>query len=90
MRRVSGKSSLNNVLVIIGRKLLELRIKKGYRSHADFALDHNLPRIQYWRMEKGKANITLKSLNKVLAIHKLTIEDMFDQLSKEAKKKQEL
>jgi transcriptional regulator with XRE-family HTH domain len=79
--------SLNGILEIIGSKLLELRIKKGYSSHVDFAAEHNLPRIQYWRMEKGKTNVTLKSLNKVLAIHDLTIQELFMQIEAEARKK---
>jgi transcriptional regulator with XRE-family HTH domain len=84
---VKEDASLNRILELIGKKLLELRIKKGYSSHADFAMDFDLPRIQYWRMEKGKANITLKSLSKVLAIHGLTLENLFMQINRENKKR---
>jgi transcriptional regulator with XRE-family HTH domain len=82
---VKDEASMADTLKLIGKKLLELRIKKGYTSHADFAADFDLPRIQYWRMEKGRANFTLKSLHKVMAIHGLTIEDFFYQISKEQK-----
>jgi transcriptional regulator with XRE-family HTH domain len=85
-KTVTERSSLNGVLEIIGKKLFELRIQKGYTSHADFAADYDLPRIQYWRMEKGKANMTIKSLHKVLAIHDLTVEDLFHEVLKEGKK----
>jgi transcriptional regulator with XRE-family HTH domain len=61
----------------IGRKLTELRLQKGYKNRIDFAKDFGLPHIQYWRMEKGMANITIKSLDKVLSIHRLTVEDFF-------------
>ena len=80
---VSELTTLDSILELIGRKLLDLRIKKGYTSHADFAKDHALPRIQYWRMEKGKSNITLRSLCRVLAVHNLTIEDLFESIAKE-------
>jgi transcriptional regulator with XRE-family HTH domain len=73
-------------LVRIGTRLTELRKQKGYSSHEDFAYDYDLPRVQYWRMEKGKANITLKSLHRILSIHKVTVEDFFCQLQKELKK----
>jgi transcriptional regulator with XRE-family HTH domain len=73
-------------LVRIGARLTELRKQKGYSSHEDFAYDYDLPRVQYWRMEKGKANITLKSLHRILSIHKVTVEDFFCQLQKELKK----
>jgi transcriptional regulator with XRE-family HTH domain len=73
---MKGKS-LNPVLEQIGNKLRALREKKGYDSIKDFAHDHDLPMIQYWRIEKGKANLTLKSLNKLLAIHAISMEDFF-------------
>ena len=76
---------LSNTLTRIGLKLTYLRKKKGYSSHEDFAYDHDLPRVQYWRMEKGKANITLKSLCKLLAIHDLSVEEFFYQMYKEYK-----
>ena len=69
--------SLKPVLEQIGTKLRDLREKKGYDSIKEFANDYDLPMIQYWRIEKGKANLTLKSLNKLLAIHSLSMEDFF-------------
>lgn len=68
---------LTVVLERIGTGLSELRIQRGYESIKDFAHEHDLPLIQYWRIEKGKANLTLKSLVKLLAIHHLAVEDFF-------------
>lgn len=65
---------------------MELRKKKGYTSHEDFAFDHDIPRVQYWRIEKGKTNLTLKSLIRLLSIHKLTVEEFFTGLHKESRK----
>lgn len=70
----------------IGLKLAELRKKKGYTSHEDFALDHEIPRVQYWRIEKGVTNLTIKSLVRLLAIHKLTVEEFFILLHKDSKR----
>lgn len=83
---VEEKDHLSGILELIGKKLIDLRRKKGYTSHAEFASTFGLPRIQYWRMEKGKANVTLKSLGKVLHIHGLTLEELFMQIRKERKK----
>lgn len=69
--------SFDTLLKVIGYRLTELRKRKGYSSHENFAWDHDLPRAQYWRLEKGKANFTIKTLIKVLAIHNLTIEEFF-------------
>lgn len=69
--------SFDILLVEIGQRLTELRKQKGYKSHEAFAWDHDLPRAQYWRLEKGKANFTIKTLVKVLAIHNLSLVEFF-------------
>jgi transcriptional regulator with XRE-family HTH domain len=74
-------------LQAIGHRLIELRKKKGYDSQLQFAIDHGLSHIQYWRMERGVANLTFKSLDRVLAIHGLTIEQLFDSLAKRKSRK---
>jgi transcriptional regulator with XRE-family HTH domain len=67
------------VLVNIGIRLMHLRIKNGYKSYESFALENNLSRMQYWRIEKGKTNLTIKSLMRLLDIHNMTIEEFFKQ-----------
>jgi transcriptional regulator with XRE-family HTH domain len=83
---VKQEEALKNLQEKIGLKLLQLRKQKGYTSHEDFAFDNDIPRGQYWRIEKGKTNLTLKSLVKLLSIHKLTVEEFFSILFKESKK----
>lgn len=75
------KYSLQNIMGEIGHALADLRLQKGYDSIKDFTLKHDLPMIQYWRIEKGKANLTLKSLHRLLAIHGITIGDFFCYLN---------
>lgn len=60
----------------VGARIRELRIKKGYTSAESFAYDHELNRVQYWRMERG-TNLTLKALFRILRIHKLHPEEFF-------------
>lgn len=72
--------ALDTKLKQIGAGLSELRKKKGYDTIRDFAKAYKLPEIQYWRIENGKTNLTLKSLTKLLRIHKLTLEDFFCNL----------
>jgi transcriptional regulator with XRE-family HTH domain len=76
---------LKQLVERIAKKLVELRKKKGYSSYESFAYDHEIPRMQYWRMEKGKTNVTLKSLVKILAIHKMTVEEFFAEFQKDFK-----
>lgn len=70
-------------MVNLGDTLAELRVKKGYETLKEFTLRYDLPQIQYWRIEKGKANITLKTLVKVLAIHNLTLNDFFNLVTED-------
>ena len=79
------EDALTSTLARIGSKLTSLRKKKGYTSHEDFAYDFDLPRVQYWRIEKGKANITIKSLCKLLTIHNLSVEEFFYNMYQEYK-----
>ena len=67
-------------LLDVGTKLTELREAKGYSTIKEFVTKYDLPEIQYWRIEKGKANITVKSLIKILLIHKLSPREFFEML----------
>lgn len=71
-----GKS-LDNVMEKIGLALAQLRLEKGYGSIKEFTEKHDLPMIQYWRIEKGKANVTLRSLHKLLSIHRISLQQFF-------------
>ena len=74
---MKSDKAFKNLLTDIGGSLTELRVKKGYPTIKAFAERYDLPEIQYWRIEKGKANITLKSLSRILRIHRLTLHDFF-------------
>ena len=63
----------------IAAKIKELRLKAEYTSHESFAWDNNLNRVQYWRIENG-SNITLKTLLKVLDIHKISLSEFFKDI----------
>ncbi|MCE2896333.1 MAG: XRE family transcriptional regulator [Flammeovirgaceae bacterium] len=66
----------NDQIQKIAKKLKLLRKKKGYKSYETFALDHELDRKQYWRIENG-ANITLSTLIKMLKIHRVSLKRFF-------------
>ena len=75
--RSTGNRQFQNVLAAVGDRLAELRIEKGFTTIKEFTEHYDLPEIQYWRIEKGKANITLKSLSRILEIHRLRVHDFF-------------
>ena len=70
-------------MITIGAALSSLRQMKGYTTVKEFARRYKLPEIQYWRIERGKANLTLKSLARILDIHKLSVQDFFCLMTSE-------
>ena len=68
------------VLELIGKKLNDLRIKKGYKSYETFAFDKDINRMQYWRMEKGLSNMSMATLLRILEIHKISLKEFFKDL----------
>lgn len=76
-QKASKMKIFNHFLQKIGVTLAGLRINLGYPTIKAFASDYDLPLIQYWRVEKGKANITLKTLFQLLTIHQLSMDEFF-------------
>lgn len=80
MGAVKNEADFQKQLERIGRQLALLRKEKGYTSHETFAYDHDLSRVQYWRIEKGRTNLTLKGLMRILKIHNLNLKEFFENL----------
>ena len=75
-------------ILLIAKKIKYLRIKKGYISSEFFAWEHKIPRVQYWRMEKG-TNFTIKTLLRILDAHEMTLDEFFSDLQIDEQKKQQ-
>lgn len=63
-------------IIRVCERLKQIRIDKGYNSYEHFALEHNIGRMSYYRVEKGN-NLTVKTLLKYLDIHNITLEEFF-------------
>lgn len=63
----------------IGAKIKQLRVEKGYVSSEFFAWEHKIPRVQYWRMEKG-TNFTFSNLLRILDAHQISIKEFFSDI----------
>lgn len=60
----------------ISKKLKEMRVAAGYTSYEKFTIEKGLPRVQYWRMEKG-TNFQFESLIKILDAHEVSLSEFF-------------
>jgi hypothetical protein len=63
----------------IGDRLRELRVKAGFKSAEAFSNEHDIPRVQYGRIERG-VNFKIATLIRVLEAHKITFEEFFKGL----------
>jgi transcriptional regulator with XRE-family HTH domain len=75
------EKKLDKRMIKVAEKLEKMRIEKGYTSYENFAIEHGISRMQYWRMEKG-TNFTFESLLKILDAHKLSLEEFFMGMNK--------
>lgn len=71
----------SELLVRIGNRFKVLRLKAGYKSYEGFALEHNLDRKQYWRVENG-SNVTMVTIVRLLQIHQVSFEEFFREIEK--------
>ncbi|MCW3074511.1 MAG: helix-turn-helix domain protein [Flaviaesturariibacter sp.] len=62
----------------IGARIKQLRQSAGYDSGEKFAFEHDIPRAQYSRYEKGE-NMRLTSFMKVLSALKVSYVDFFSK-----------
>ena len=75
---------LNELHQKIGAEIKSMRLLAGFSSYEVFADKNNLSKIQYFKMEKG-TNFTLKSLDRILKIHDISIINFFHKFDKETK-----
>jgi hypothetical protein len=80
IKSAKDKSSpIDSDFIKLGKRMRELRIKRGYKSFEAFAYDNDLPRVLYGNYEKGVGNITYKNLLKVIKALDFTMKDFFNE-----------
>jgi transcriptional regulator with XRE-family HTH domain len=70
---------IDKKLKSVGNKLKKLRKEAGFTNYENFAFEYDFNRVSYGRIETG-VNITLKSLIRVLEIHKITLNEFFKDI----------
>ena len=62
----------------LAERIRSIRIQKGYASHEIFAYEHDIPRAQYGRYERGE-NLRFDSLLKIIRAFDMTVEEFFSE-----------
>lgn len=68
----------NKELVKLGKRIRDLRIKKGFTNYETFAYDNNIPRAQYGRYEQGE-DLRYSSLLRIVKALGMTMEEFFSE-----------
>ena len=63
----------------IAERLKALRIKRGYNNYEDFAYENDISRSQYGLYERGKADMRMSSLVKILKALNISIQEFFSE-----------
>ncbi len=77
MIRVKDEATLKKIDQL-GKRIREIRIAKGYSNYENFAYEHNIPRPQYGRYERGE-DLKFSSLLKVLKGFDMTLQEFFSK-----------
>ena len=64
----------------IGERLKEIRKQQGYDNYEKFAYENDIPRAQYGRYERGKSDLRLSSLLKILNAFDMSLEEFFKNM----------
>lgn len=65
-------------LTLLGKRIRQLRIEKGYTNYEQFAFTHNINRSQYGKYENGE-DLRFSSLLKVVKAHNMTLAEFFSE-----------
>jgi len=77
-KNLSLEKIVNKDLEILGKRIRDLRLKKGYSNYEYFAYEHDIPRAQFGRYEKGE-DLRYSSLLKVIRAFDMTLEEFFSE-----------
>lgn len=80
IKKKSQISVEDSRLSLIGNRVRALRKANTSLSAEDFANEKDFDRVQYSRIESG-ANITMRTLLKVVDAHNMTLKEFFSDLN---------
>jgi len=74
----SAKTKKPAELTKLGARIKSLRLAQGYTNYENFAFEHDIPRAQFGRYERGE-DLRYSSLLKVIKALGMTQKEFFDE-----------
>lgn len=78
MKKRTSELKNKKELTRLGNRIRALRVERGYTNYENFAFDHDIPRAQFGRYEKGE-DLRYLSLLKVTRAFGITLEEFFSK-----------
>lgn len=78
VKKVKKADNYADDLKKLGDRIRSLRIQKGYSNYENFAFEHDIPRAQFGRYERGE-DLRFSSLLKVLDAFDMTVKEFFSE-----------
>jgi hypothetical protein len=77
-KKASKKKAPEKDLLKLASRIKALRIKRGYTNYEYFAYEHDLPRAQYGRYERGE-DMRFSSMVKVIRAMGVSLKEFFGE-----------
>jgi len=77
-KRKKSNKGVDSSLKKLGKRIKDLRIKKGYSNYENFAFENDIPRAQYGRYENGE-DLRFSSLAKVIKALDMSVKEFFSE-----------
>lgn len=77
-KKTTIKKLPNKDLVKLGKRIKSLRLAHGFTNYEYFAYEHNIPRSQMGRYEKGE-DLRYSSLIRIVKAFDMTLEEFFSE-----------
>lgn len=75
---MTSKKDKTIPLIQLGARIKHLRLAKGYTNSEYFAYEHNIPRAQLGRYERGE-DMRFSSLVKIVRAFDMSLEEFFSE-----------
>jgi transcriptional regulator with XRE-family HTH domain len=72
------KISVEEQIKNLGKRITQLRKKKGYSNYEFFAYENRIGRSQYGRYERG-TDMQFSSILKLIEMHGMTLKEFFSE-----------
>jgi DNA-binding XRE family transcriptional regulator len=77
-QKLTNAESYSDELKQLGNRIKSLRVEAGYTNYENFAFEHDIPRAQFGRYERGE-DLRYTSLLKICEALDISVKEFFNE-----------